>query len=148
MPTWLTNSPTNHRPANVWKCWNHFFNIEEKLLCCNCNLRLNWYQKSTKKIDYRDLRITFQWSLLLYLEICGVSDDRTVNTSTTTHISDQLETANACKTLLCWTIVMTWVLVCNDMCQYEHHFGFFLPQSRYFRDSFDCPYMDQHREDF
>ena len=31
------------------------------------------------------------------------------------HISDQLGTENACQTLLCWLIVMIWVLGRNDM---------------------------------
>ena len=55
-----------------------------------------------------------------------VGDNRgTANTSTIQHISDQLGTENACKTLLCWVIVMIQVLVCNNMYQYEHHFGSF-----------------------
>ena len=55
-----------------------------------------------------------------------VGDNRgTVNTSPTLHISDQLGTENACKTLLCWVIVMIRALVCNNMYQYEHHFGSF-----------------------
>ena len=54
----------------------------------------------------------------------GVGDDRrTVTTSTTPHISDQLGTENACETLLCWFIVMIWALVCNDMYRYWCHFG-------------------------
>ena len=32
---------------------------------------------------------------------------------------------NACKILLCWFIVMVWVMGCNDMYRYERHFGFF-----------------------
>ena len=55
----------------------------------------------------------------------GGDNRGTVNTSTTPHISDQLGTENACKTLLCWVIVMIRVLVCNNMYQYEHHFGSF-----------------------
>ena len=55
-----------------------------------------------------------------------VGDNRgTVKTSTTPHISDQLGTGNACKTLLCWVIVMIRVLVCNNMYRYKHHFGSF-----------------------
>ena len=38
----------------------------------------------------------------------------------TPHISDQLGTENACETLLCWIIIMIWVLVCTDMYWYEH----------------------------
>ena len=45
---------------------------------------------------------------------------RTVNTSTTPHISDQLGTENVCETLLCWFIVMIRILVCNNMYQYQH----------------------------
>ena len=47
------------------------------------------------------------------------ADRRTVNTSTTPHIFDQLGTENACKTQLCWFIVMIWVLACNNMLRYE-----------------------------
>ena len=36
---------------------------------------------------------------------------------------------NACITLLCWSIVMIWVLVCNNMYQCERHFGFFYRNS-------------------
>ena len=55
-----------------------------------------------------------------------VGDNRgTVKTSTTPHISDQLGTENACKTLLCWVIVMIRVLVCNNMYRYKHNFGSF-----------------------
>ena len=55
-----------------------------------------------------------------------VGDNRgTVKTSTTPHISDQLGTESACKTLLCWVIVMIRVLVCNNMYRYKHHFGSF-----------------------
>ena len=62
----------------------------------------------------------------MYIEIYRVGDDRrTVNTSTTPHISEQSGTENACKTLLCWFIVMICVLVCNNMYQYERHFGTF-----------------------
>ena len=35
------------------------------------------------------------------------------------------QTENACKTLLCQFIVMIWVLVCNNMYRYQHHFGLF-----------------------
>ena len=55
-----------------------------------------------------------------------VGDNRgTVKTSTTPHISDQLGTENAYKTLLWWVIVMIRVLVCNNMYRYKHHFGSF-----------------------
>ena len=40
---------------------------------------------------------------------------RIVNTRTTPHISDQLGTENACRTLLCWFMVMIRVLVCNNL---------------------------------
>ena len=58
--------------------------------------------------------------------IYRVGDNRrTVNTSTTPHISDQLGTENACETLLCWFIVMIWALVCDNMYWYGRHFGSF-----------------------
>ena len=67
-------------------------------------------------------------------QIYRVGDNRrTVNTSTTPHISDQLWTENACKTLLCWCIVMMRFLVCNNMYQYQHHFGSFYHNPRRFR---------------
>ena len=58
---------------------------------------------------------------------------RTVNMSTTPHNSDLLGTENACKTLLCWFIVMIRILVCNDMYQYQHHFWSFYHNLRRFR---------------
>ena len=30
-----------------------------------------------------------------------------------------------CETLLCWFILMLWVLVCINMYRYERHFGYF-----------------------
>ena len=68
------------------------------------------------------------------VKIYRVGDNRrSVNTSTTPKISDQLGTENACKTLLCWFIVMIQVLVCNDMYQYQHHFGSLYHNPRRFR---------------
>ena len=65
-------------------------------------------------------------SLPLYIEIYRVCDNRrAVNTSSSPHISDQLGSENACQTLLCWFIIMIWILVCNNMCRYERHFGSF-----------------------
>ena len=58
---------------------------------------------------------------------------RTVNTLTTPHISDQLGTEKACKTLLCWFIVMLRILVCNNMYQYQHRFWSFYHNPRRFR---------------
>ena len=58
---------------------------------------------------------------------------RPVNTSATPHISDQLGTENACKTLLCWFIVMIRILVCNNMYQYQHRFWSFYHNPRRFR---------------
>ena len=72
---------------------------------------------------FRDIsRCLSKW----FIEIYRVGDNRrTVNTSTTPHICDQLGTESACKTLLCQFIVMIWVLVCNNMYRYQHHFGLF-----------------------
>ena len=68
------------------------------------------------------------------VKIYRVADNRrTVTTSTTPHMSDQLGTENACKTLLCWFIVMIRVLVCSNMYQYQHHFGSFHRNPRRFR---------------
>ena len=50
--------------------------------------------------------------LSLYSEIYRVGDNRlTVHTSTNPHISDQIGIENACKTLLCWFIIMMRVMV-------------------------------------
>ena len=78
---------------------------------------------------------------------------RTVNTSTTPHISNQLGTENVCETLLCWFIIMIWALVCDNMYRYGRHFGSFcrnhgaiyactwtsVPQTSNFRDGFRLP---------
>ena len=67
------------------------------------------------------------------VKIYQVGDNRrTVNTSTTPHISDQLGTENACETLFCWFIFMIRVLVCNNMYQYQRHFGSFYHNLRRF----------------
>ena len=79
------------------------------------------------------------------IEIYRVGDNRgTVNTSTSPHISDQLGTENACLTLLSWFIVMTWVLVCNNMYWYERHFGPFYRNQQFLR-RFRLRYMCQNR---
>ena len=68
------------------------------------------------------------------VKIYRVGDNRrTVNTSTTPHISDQLGTENVCKTLLCWFIVMIRILVCNNMYQNQHRFWSFYHNPRRFR---------------
>ena len=68
------------------------------------------------------------------VKIYRVGDNRrTVNTSTTPHIADQLGTENACKTLLWWFIVMIRILVCNNMYQYQHRFWSFYHNPRRFR---------------
>ena len=106
---WLTISQNNHRPANFWKFWKTFF-----LICGDIYV-----------YTYRDS----SWHHILKISHAvhrnlPVGDNRTtVNTSTALHISDQSGTENACKTLLCWFIVMLWVLVCNNMYRYERHFG-------------------------
>ena len=89
-----------------------------------------------------------------FIEIYRVGDNiRTVNTSSTPHIRDQLGTENACKTLLCQFIVMILFLVCNNMYRYRHHFGLFyrnptiletvkmLPANRSTRENF-CFYWN------
>ena len=68
------------------------------------------------------------------VKIYRVGDNRrTYNTSKTPHISDQLGTENACKTLLCWFIVMIRILVCNNMYQLQHRFRSFYHNPRRFR---------------
>ena len=99
----LTTSPTNQRPANFWKKFKTLKKNPQKW----CNLRLNWYGKSISIVQ----RVG--------------NNRRTVKTSAPPHISDQSGTENACKTLLRLLIVMTWVLVCNNMYRYERHFGSF-----------------------
>ena len=79
-----------------------------------CNLKLNWNRKSISIIErviYRDMCrvicITFQRSFPLYIEIYRMGKNkRTVNTSTTPHISDQSGTEKAFKTPLCWFIII------------------------------------------
>ena len=64
--------------------------------------------------------VMIQWSRYNTIVIYWVGDNgRTVNTSTNPHISDQLGTENAGLTLLCWFIIMIWVLVCKNMYRYE-----------------------------
>ena len=61
---------------------------------------------------------------LMFIEIYRVGDNRRpVNSSTSLHISDKLGTENVWETLLCWFIVVLWVLVCKNMYRYECHFG-------------------------
>ena len=74
----------------------------------------------------------------MFIEIYRVGDNRrTVNTSATPHICDQLGTENTCKTLFCLFIVMIWVLVCNNMYRYQHHFGLLYRNPTILRDGFD-----------
>ena len=81
------------------------------------------------------------------VEIHRLGDNRrTVNTSTTPHISDQLGTENACKTLLCWFIVMIRILVCNFMNQYQHRFWSFYHNPRRF--GFDSLPVNESTRDF
>ena len=72
---------------------------------------------------YRVFGIIYSRSLPMFIEIYCVGDNRTVYTSTSPLISEQLGIENVCETLLCWFIVMLWILVCNNMYQYERHFG-------------------------
>ena len=58
---------------------------------------------------------------LVFIEIYRVGDNRrTVNSSTSLHISDQLGTENVWETLLCWLIVVLWVH--KNMYRRERHF--------------------------
>ena len=60
----------------------------------------------------------------VFIEIYRVGDNRRpVNSSTSLHISDKLGAENVWETLLCWFIVVLWVLVCKNMYRYERHFG-------------------------
>ena len=60
----------------------------------------------------------------VFIEIYRVGDNRrTVNSSTSLHISDQLGTENVWETLLCWLIVVLWVR--KKMYRRERHFGSF-----------------------
>ena len=99
-----------------------FFSNKENVKSDAINFRLNWYRIYIY-IYVEFLASHFKgWSL----EIYRVGNNRrTVNTSTTPHISGQLGTKKSCKILLCWFIVMIWVLVCHNMYRYERHFGFF-----------------------
>ena len=60
----------------------------------------------------------------VFIEIYRVGDNRrTVNSSTSLHISDQLGTENVWETLLCWLIVVLWVR--KNMYRRERHFWSF-----------------------
>ena len=60
------------------------------------------------------------------IKIYRVGDSRrTVNTSTTPHISDQLWTENECETLLCWFIIVIRALFSDNMYRYGRHFRSF-----------------------
>ena len=83
--------------------------------------------------------------------IYRVGDNRrTINTSTTPHISDQLWTENECKTLLCWFIVVTWALFSDNMYRYGRHFRSFYRNPTILETvspgGFDC--LGQHGESF
>ena len=82
--------------------------------------------------------------------IYRVGDNKTVNTSTTPHISDQLWTENECETLLCWFIVMIWALFSDNMYRYGRHFRSFYRNRTILETvspgGFDC--LGQHGESF
>ena len=70
IPTWLTTSSANHRPANFWKSFFFFETLEgncEKL----CNLMLNWCGSiSNLKLPFSD-----SWSTnnnRYYLSLLGM----------------------------------------------------------------------------
>ena len=103
-----------------------------------CNLRLNWWRSWIWSLSlYLSL---LSLSLYIYIELShnifaiGPAVPRNspggrywknclyLNTLTSPHISDQLGTENACLTLLCWFVVMIWVLVCKNMYRYERYF--------------------------
>ena len=85
--------------------------------------------------------ITFEWYLPLYIDIYRMCyNRRTVNASTTPHICHQLGTKHARETLLCWFIVMIWVLVWDDIyidMKRWTSFWIFLPQS----EGSGCPWQ-------
>ena len=90
-------------------------------------------------VDYREGYIYIIWYIYIFLGIMysrsfplfieiyqRVGDKRrAVNTSASPHISDQMGTENLWETMLCWFIVMLWVLVCKNIYRYESHFGSF-----------------------
>ena len=83
--------------------------------------------------------------------IYRVGDNRrTVNTSTTPHISDQLWTENECETLLCWFIVVIWALLSDNIYRYGRHFRSFYRNPTILETvspgGFDC--LGQHGESF
>ena len=63
----------------------------------------------------------------MYIEIYWVGDNRTVTASMSPHISNQLGTESMFLNTVVFIhcIVMIWVLVCNNMYQYECNFGSF-----------------------
>ena len=55
IPTWLTTSPANHRPANFW-LFDFFFFFTFKGICEKwCNLRSNWWASTSNlKFPFSD----------------------------------------------------------------------------------------------
>ena len=136
--TWLSTSPTNHRPANFWKLKKKNFiqTFREKKLWKVVQSIPVWtdienpYRLSRASYIYIHKYIYIHTYKILTisprcvnLNFDRVGDNRrTVNTLTTPHISDQLGTENMCETLWCRFIVMIWALVCDDMYRYGCHF--------------------------
>ena len=70
---------------------------------------------------YWVLGIIYSRSFPLYIKIYRVGDNRrTVNTSMSPHISEQLGTETWVEH--CY-VDLSWVLVCNNIYRYERHFG-------------------------
>ena len=135
IPTWLTTLPANHWPANFWKSFFFFFFgrklwkvVQSQVELMKINFKI-WSSLSLYIYIYIYISsscIIFSRSVLQYIVIHRVGDNgRTVNTSTSRHISDQLGTENVCLTLLCWFNVMIWVLVCKNMYRYERYLTHF-----------------------
>ena len=100
------------------------------------NFRLNWYRKSILIIE----RVVYVYiHIYIYIDVEFLASHFNLSKFTGWVIIEELSIRwwpltllvswgqkNSCtKILLCWFIVMIWVLVCNNMYQYECHFGFF-----------------------
>ena len=103
-----------------WTDEDHKFEVSLSLSLSPLSLSIYMYISS--------YCIIFSRSVLRYLVIHRVGDNgRTVNTwirrrLRTFLISWGQKTRVNCLTLLCWFVVMIWVLVCKNMYRYERYF--------------------------
>ena len=101
---------------------------------CGCMIFSVAYQyRKSMSIIERVIYISSSWHHIfaippVFIEIYRVGDNRRpVNSSTSLHICDQLGTGNVWETLLCWFIVVLWVLVCKKYVSIWTSFWIFPP---------------------